>query len=73
MLHYTSRVRPICIFNSNGTPELNQGADEYLDLERFEVTPVPENYGFNITLHGKRHLKSRLRTEDCSTHFGRQG
>jgi hypothetical protein len=53
-----SQVRPICIFNSNGTVELNQGADEYLDLERLEVKPAPEIYGFNITLHGKRHLNN---------------
>ena len=53
-----SQVRPICIFNSLGTPELNQGADEYLDLEHIEVKPVPQNYGFNITLHGKRHLNN---------------
>jgi hypothetical protein len=48
----------MCIFNSDGTPELNQGAEEYVDLEHIEVKSVPQHYGFNITLHGKRHLNN---------------
>jgi hypothetical protein len=52
----TERVRPMCIFNSKNTVEVNQGADLYIDLEHIKVKPAPEAFGFKITLHGKRHL-----------------
>ena len=49
-----AHVRPACIFDSNGTIEADLGAEEY--IEDIQVTPVPQKYGFEITIKAKRHL-----------------
>jgi len=49
-----SRVRPACVFDSNGAIEADLGAGDY--IESIRVTPVPKIYGFEIQLRVKRHL-----------------
>src|SRR5579859_605654 len=48
------RIRPTCIFNSQGTVEDNFGTEDY--IEGFLVTPTPTNSGFEVQIKGKRHL-----------------
>lgn len=52
----TIRVRPLCVFNSNGAIELDVGASEYIDTTNIRITPVPDIYGFSIEIPAKRHL-----------------
>lgn len=49
-----SHVRPTCIFDSRGTIEADLGAGEY--IEDIRVKPIPQSYGFEVTIKAKRHL-----------------
>jgi hypothetical protein len=49
-----ARVRPTCIFNSQGAIETDLGAGEY--IEDIRVTRVPQIYGFEVQIKAKRHL-----------------
>ncbi len=49
-----SRVRPACVFDSNGAIEADLGAGDY--IEGIGVTFVPNIYGFEINIQLKRHL-----------------
>jgi hypothetical protein len=50
------RVRPICVFDSNGVIEVDLGASEYIDTKNIKVQPAPEIYGFRIAIPAKLHL-----------------
>ena len=52
----STRGRPICIFDSNGSIELDLGAGEYIDAKNIQVTPLPDIYGFSIKIPAKRVL-----------------
>jgi hypothetical protein len=49
-----ARVRPVCIFDSNGAIEADLGAMEY--IEDIHVIPAPQIYGFEVVVKAKRHL-----------------
>ena len=50
----SGRVRPVCIFDSNGSIETDLGASDY--IEDIKVTPNPPVFGFDVTVKAKRHL-----------------
>ena len=50
----SGRVRPLCIFNSNGSVETDLGASDY--VEEIKIAPNPPAYGFNVLVKAKRHL-----------------
>ena len=47
---------PMVVFNSSGAVEAELGAEEYIDTKNIKIEPVPDLFGFKITLHGKRLL-----------------
>lgn len=49
-----TRVRPICIFDTQGAIEADLGAMEY--IEDIHVTPLPKVYGYQVVIKAKRHL-----------------
>ena len=51
----SGRVRPILIFSSKGTIDLDLGATEYIE-PNITVRTVQETLGFELTLKGKRYL-----------------
>lgn len=51
-----ARIRPSCIFDSNGSVEADFGASEY--IKDIIVTPQPKSYGYSITIKGKRPMVS---------------
>jgi hypothetical protein len=49
-----ARVRPVCIFDSDGAIEADLGAMEY--IEDIHVIPNPQIYSFEVVVKAKRHL-----------------
>ncbi len=50
-----AQVRPTCIFDSHGTLIDDFGAGDY--IENIHVTPNLTNYGFEVSIKGRRHLE----------------
>lgn len=48
------RVRPACVFNSNGAIEADFGASDY--IQDIRVIPKPKEFGYVITIKAKRFL-----------------